>query len=83
MKTPSQSRTKDPKNIDNIDGGRYGIQQHLQNVAVAKTKIPEAAKIEREKLDAGFKWLVKDKTSKLVHPDNIEKNLRDGWKLSK
>ena len=45
-------------------------------------KALELAK-EREKDKVNHVWMSKDKTSKLVHPGKIVKNLADGWKISK
>lgn len=56
-------------------------QEHLENIFDAKNKIPSLMKIEGQKIKSGHKWMYKEKTSKLVSPKNITKNLNDGWKL--
>lgn len=48
-----------------------------------KAKIALAIAKELETKKEGFIWLEKEKTRKLVHPNNVAKNLKDGWKKVK
>lgn len=56
-------------------------QEHLENIFAAKNKIPSLMKMEGQKIKLGHKWMYKEKTTKLVSPNNITKNLNYGWKL--
>ena len=47
----------------------------------AKKALELAKLLEENKKD--HVWMKKEKTSKLVHPNNVKKNLADGWKISK
>ena len=52
-----------------------------KNKKRAKITLSLAKEIESKKV--GFIWMEKEKTRKYVHPDNVEKNLKDGWKKVK
>lgn len=51
-----------------------------QNRQKAKSMIPLAESQVKEKLALGWKFLTKEKTTKLIAPEKIESHLMDGWK---
>ena len=53
-------------------------KKHLEN---AKKQLSIAHEIEKNKIENGYRYMRKEKTAKLVHPDKIKELSKDGWKL--
>jgi len=75
-------RKADPKNNNILDSNKVNGQsaEALQRQK-ALTALEAAKAIESKKIAKGYVYMHMDKTSKFVNPDNIESNLKAGWKL--
>lgn len=86
MKTTLE-KTKKQIEIDKLNSLESNTEILKSNskdeVAKARKVLTTCLELEREKLAKGYKWLTNGKTSKLVHPDKIKKELSNGFKISK
>lgn len=62
---------------------QIGIFDFYKNRKTALNLIPQCQMIVSIKIKSGWRWMAKEKTSKLVHPNNIENNILEGWEFSK
>ena len=77
-------KIKSLNDMPNLEDIGSGAVLNLKKVKKqAETLLSPCRKLEDKKKIEGYVWMVKDKTSKLVHPDNIKANLDAGFHLTK
>jgi len=71
-----------PKNVTELDTNKiHGNSAEAKEKAKAMTALEIAKANEVFKLQKGYRFMNLGKVSKLVHPDNIQKHLNDGYKF--
>jgi hypothetical protein len=79
-----KSKNKNPiteKNeLDIVINGSSGLHLNAKNdIDKAKFQLEKVKEIELEKIEKGFIWVKKEKTSKLIHPSKLKMYKTDGW----
>lgn len=79
-----KSKNKNPiteKNeLDIVINGSFGLHSNTKNdVIKAKIQLEKVKEIEHQKIQKGFVWVKKEKTSKLIHPSKLNIYKIDGW----
>jgi hypothetical protein len=70
--------------VDILTYGTNGLHLNTsRDVEKAKIQLEKVKAIEYEKTAKGYIWLTFEKTSKLVHPNNVKSLLKQGWKKLK
>jgi hypothetical protein len=79
-KRPKPVTDKTERNII-TKGGDCLKNNSAQLVEKGKEVINEALSQEEEKIKKGFRWMSKNSSKKLVSPNRIELNLKEGWTI--
>lgn len=59
------------------------FNNNRKHIEQAKKQLVIAKEMEQEKIKKGFKYMLKEKTSKLVDPNMFASMKKDGWRFVK
>tara|TARA_R100000541_G_scaffold50160_1_gene57346 strand:+ start:2761 stop:3009 length:249 start_codon:yes stop_codon:yes gene_type:complete len=59
------------------------FNNNRKHIEQAKKQLVIAKEMEQEKIKQGFKYMIKDKTAKLIDPIMFTSMKKDGWRFVK
>lgn len=78
----SKEKQGKPETVADLIRGNAIGNTYLRKNKIQAERVLEGVRLsDGEKLSKGYRWMCKEKTSRLVHPDNLNRYEVDGWKF--